>query len=139
MVDSFKFETSLDSCAEVSLNKELSMSNELNARKCADDVENGAKHTSGNRSDSAIGSEIAEEEDVTPLNNMDVYHFSFGHPKKESHAIASKPASHTTGSSFTTALDIHPNHQFNFNSSKIPVMKELEYRRTHLRPIPKHE
>lgn len=115
------------------------MLNELNAQKGANDVDSATMHTSGNRSDSAIGSEIAEEEDVTPLNNMDVYHLSFGHPKKESHVIASKPASHTTGSSLTTALNIHPNHQFNFNSSKIPVMKELEYRRTHLRPVQKHE
>lgn len=105
-------------------------------------MENTSVHTTGNRSDSAIGSEIAEEEhqitNVTQLNNMDAFHFLFGHPKKESHAVASKPASHTTGSSFTTVLDIHPNHEFNFNSSKIPVMKELEYRRTHLRPVQKH-
>lgn len=109
------------------------MLDELNAQKCATNVENVSIHTSGNRSDSAIGSEIADEEhsnaDVTP------FQFSFSHPKKESHVIASKPASHTTGSSFTTVLNIHPNHQFNFNLSKIPVMKELEYRRTHLRPV----
>lgn len=101
-------------------------------------------HTNGNRSDSAIGSEIAEEEqqsmtDLASSNNSETFHFPFGHPKMESHAIASKPASHTTGSSFTTALNIHPNHQFSFNLSKIPVMKELEYRRTHLRPVQKHE
>lgn len=104
----------------------------------ADDAENVPIHTSGNRSDSAIGSEIADEEQQS-IADVAPFYFPFGHPKKESRVIASKPASHSTGSSLTTALNIHPNHQFNFNSSKIPVMKEFEYRRSHLRPVQKHD
>lgn len=119
------------------------MLDEFNAQKRANNMENASIHTSGDRSDSAIGSEIAEEDpsitDVASLNSLEAFPFPFGHPKKESHAVASKPASHSSGSSFTAALNIHPNHEFNFNSSKIPVMKELEYRRTHLRPVQKHE
>lgn len=70
-------------------------------------------------------------DDGTVEEESEVHNFSGGEVKR-----ASKPASHDTSSVFTTSKTSPEDHKKNCNGSKIPIKKEIEYRRSHLRHVP---
>lgn len=125
--------TSLDSCANVSLNRDLKIFEEsLSRSKCSFGYKN-AHGKSADRSDSAFGSEVAEEDHQSRDVSVDEHHQDSIDKAKSK--TASKPASHNTSMTFGMIKEFNPDYKFNFEMSKIPVMKELEYRRTHLRHV----
>lgn len=122
----------MESINNISINKDLKKLEESkrSLHKSIVDSQKNLSQRIENKNDSAFGSEVAEE-DHQPIDKS-----------ADEHSIriigmSTKPASHSTASTFTSFNDIDPNHKFSFTMSSIPVFKELEYRRTHLRHVNK--